>query len=422
MTSVVATLAAIGFLPLTTCAAAKGLDALRNDLATGAKKGTDFARVRKEFLLPADLTHLNTGSLGATPGFILDAVAGYLRELESDPVHNLFGPMGAAMEEVRRHAAQFIGADLAEVTITRNTTEGMNLIATGMKLKPGDEVLTTNHEHGGGLSCWQHLAERDGVKIVQIKMPAPAPDKQTILDLVAAAITPRTRVCSVSHVETVTGLQMPLKEIAQITRPKDILLVADGAQAPGMLDVDVSALGVDAYASSSHKWMLAPKGSGLLFIRAAAQDRIRPVSLRAGYSVYSASGGTRNVPHILGHGLAMDFHDTIGRDRVEQRCRQLQQHMRAHVETIPNLKILTPSDPALSGGILTFALRKARSAAVADQLFKEHRIIVKVLPPTLIVDPTITAEDYNAIRISTHVFNSEAQIDQTAEALRELAA
>ncbi|NQU12434.1 aminotransferase class V-fold PLP-dependent enzyme [bacterium] len=418
--SVAVGLAAIGFFPRISRAAGDDLDALRRELTGGPDKDAPWERIRQEFLLAPGLIHLNCGSLGATPRLVLEAVSGYLRELESDPVHNLYGPMGAAMEGVRRHAATFLGANESEVTITRNTTEGMNLIATGLKLSAGDEVLTTNHEHAGGLSGWQHVAERDGVKIVQVKLPAPAPNRQAILDLLAAAITPRTRVCSVSHVETITGLQMPLQAIAAITRPQDILLVADGAQAPGMLAVNVAALGVDAYASSSHKWMLAPKGSGLLYIRRAAQDRIRPVSLRAGYAVYTGASGTRNVPHILGHGLAMDFHDAIGRDRVEARCRELQQRLRTRLENVPGLRILTPREPALSSAMLTVALTKGRSAAVADRLFKERRIVVKVVPSTLVVDPAIAPQDYNALRFSTHVFNSEAEIDATADALAEM--
>ena len=171
-------------------------------------------------------------------------------------------------------------------------------------------------------------------------MPAPVKDKGQILELVAKHITPRTRVCSFSHVETITGLRMPLAEIAALTRPREIFLVCDGAQAPGMLQVDVKALGVDAYASSSHKWMLAPKGSGLLYIRKEVQDRIQPLVLSTGYQAYTSASGTRNVCQILGHGLAMDFHNAIGRDRVEARCRALSDHLRRRL--LENLRPQAP--------------------------------------------------------------------------------
>jgi selenocysteine lyase/cysteine desulfurase len=241
-----------------------------------------------------------------------------------------------------------------------------------------------------------------------------------ILQLLTDAITPRTRVCSVSHVSTITGLRMPVAAIAAITRPKGILLVCDGAQAPGMLPVDVRALGVDAYAASSHKWLLAPKGSGLLYIHREAQERIRPVALRAGYSVYSGSAGTRNVPHILGHGLTLDFHDAVGRERIAARCRELAARLRARLETVPGVTLLTPADPALASAMLTVTLRKGRAAEIANRLFTEHRIVVKAVPSTLVVQPGLAAEDYNALRFSTHIFNREADTDAAADALARL--
>jgi len=415
-----ASLAAVGFLPRISRGAAGGFEALRRDLAGAGAGGSFWQRVRREFLLAPGLIHLNCGSAGATPRLVVDAVAGCLRELESDPVHQLYGPMGQAMEAVRRHAAAFLGADESEVAITRNTTEGMNLIASGLRLKAGDEVLTTTHEHSGGMSCWQYLAERDGVSIVQVKMPAPPKDKAEILQLVSDAITPRTRVCSVSHVTMATGLQMPIRDIAAIVRPKGILLVVDGAQAPGMLAVDVRALGADAYASSSHKWLLAPKGSGLLYVRREAQDRIKPICLRAGNSVYSPSSGTRNVPSVLGHGLALDFIEAIGRDSVAARCRELQARLRGRLEKVAGLRLLTPADPELSSAMFAVALEKGRNSEVAERLQKEYRIVVKTVPPTLAVAPGVMAEDCNALRFSTHIFNTEDELDTAAEAVAKV--
>ena len=123
-------------------------------------------------MLRPGLTHLNCGSLGATPRGIIDAVCGYMRELESDPVGNEWGPMGSRMEEVRSKAAEFLGAEKDEVALTRNTTEGMNTVASGIRLKKGEEILTTHHEHPGGLICWEHQAKHTGAKIVKIRMPS----------------------------------------------------------------------------------------------------------------------------------------------------------------------------------------------------------------------------------------------------------
>jgi selenocysteine lyase/cysteine desulfurase len=393
-------------------ALADGLSTLGRELQSARDESSVWAAVRKEFLLNPGLVQLNTGSLGSTPRRVLDAVAAWMYELEGDPVSNVYGLLGHRMEEVRKKAADFLAANLEEVVLTENTTSGMNAVAGALIeiLRPGDEVLTTNHEHPGGAVCWDFLVQHHGVKVVPIPMPAPVKDKGEILDLVVRHITPRTRVCSFSHVETITGLRMPLPEIAAITRPKEIFLVCDGAQAPGMLKVDVKALGVDTYASSSHKWMLAPKGSGLLYIRKGVQDQIRPLALSTGYQAYTSASGTRNVAQILGHGLSMDFHNAIGRDRVEARCRALCDHLRRRLLENSALKLLTPTQAELSSGIVTFSLLRGSHEKVYQQLHAEHEILVKVVPKP----------EYNALRFSTHVFNREEELDRTADALASL--
>ncbi len=237
------------------------------------------------------------------------------------------------------------------------------------------------------------------------------------MELVREQITPRTKVCSFSHIETISGVQMPLAEIAAITRPRGI---CDGAQAPGMLNVDVKALGVDTYAHSGHKWLLAPKGSGLLYIRREVQDRIQPALLHSGYQAYTASGGTRNVAHVLGQRVTMDFHDAIGRDRVEARGRHLSAYLRSRLEDLPELRPLTPADPELSGAILTYALDKGNNGEVVGRMNQEHQIVLKAAQGTYAYseEEGLPKENYNAIRFSTHIFNDEVEIDRMVEVLR----
>ncbi len=310
----------------------------------------------------------------------------------------------------------------------RNTTEGMNLVATGLNLQKGDEVLTTNHEHGGGMVCWQYLAKHHGVKMRYIQMPNPVKNKADILVRIERHINKRTRVCSFSHIDTITGLQMPLAEIAEMTRPKGIIFVCDGAQAPGMLDVDVKALGVDAYASSSHKWMLAPKGTGLLYIRKEVQDRVHPIMLYSGYGVYSGSSGTRNVPQILGHGIAMDFHNAIGRPRIEARCRHLSRLVRDRLRDIPALTLLTPEHEELSSGVVTFALDPARGdrSEIVKRFWIEHNMVLKPAQGTYAYVPEEHVKGphahYNPIRISTHIFNSEDEVVKMAGLMKKMLA
>ena len=200
-----------------------------------------------------------------------------MEELESNPVVYNWGELGNAMEEVREKVARFIGTDKANIILTRNTTEGINLVGSCLDLKPGDEILITNNEHGGGECGLIYLAKRTGANIKKIEMPLPVQDKEQLIDLIRSNITSKTKVLLLSHVTTLTGLRMPWKEITEFTRSRGILSIADGAQAPGMLKVDVQYLGIDIYASSGHKWLLGPKETGFLYLRPAIQERIKPV-------------------------------------------------------------------------------------------------------------------------------------------------
>ena len=402
---------------------AQRLGNLEQDLTAAGEGASRWRRLRQEFHLKPGFVHFNTGSCGAAPKVVTEAVARYTEEIEVDPVSNTFGGLGSQMEDVRNLAADFLGADVTEIALTRNTTEGMNGVATGIDWEPGDEVLTTNHEHGGGMVCWQHLQKHRGVVVRYLKMPTPLRHKSEFLDLLERHLTPRTRVCSLMHIDTITGMRYPLADVARITRPRGVLLVCDGAHSPGMLDVDVKALGVDTFASSSHKWMLAPKGSGLLYIRREIQDRVHPVFLYSGYGGYSASCGTRNVAGILGHGVAMEFHNILGRDRVEARCRELSTRLRGHLERIPRVRILTPAEPELYGGILTFTIDGLSANLLAGRLLEEHNMAVKVAQGTYayVTDRDVEGENYNALRISTHIYTDEADVDRLATLVEEKA-
>ncbi len=391
--------------------AAQDLSGLQASLSVAQDEREFWRSVRSQFLMRPGLTHMNSATIGATPRPVVGALSDFLWETESDPQDQVFGAPHRRMDEVRERAADFLGASAPEVALMRNTTEGMNAVAQGIDLGPGDQILTTNHEHPGGTVCWEYVAQRTGAEIVRIEMPAPAEDEDQILDLVSSHLTARTRVCSFSHVCTITGLVMPLGRIAELTRPRDILLVCDGAQAPGMLDVDVPSLGVDTYASSSHKWMLAPKGTGLLYIREGVQNRVRPLFLHSGYGAYTASSGTRNVATILAHGVAMEFHDTIGRGKVEARCRELQGRLRAQLMEMEGFTILTPSEEALSAGILTISLKAHDYRAVRQAMLEDHGFVLKN-----------GKAEYSAIRISTHIFNSEEDVDRLTEALAQVLA
>jgi isopenicillin-N epimerase len=400
------------------------LAGLQTDLLAAPNEVAYWQRLHQEFSLKEGLIHLNNGSIGATPVAVQEAHKAYLDRMETNPYdHAWSGFEDYALGDLQADAAEFLGASSDEVFLTRNTTEAMNLVATGMHLEPGDEVLTTDHEHPGGVWCWLHMAEIHGIRVRQVHLTTPATSKEEILEQVASGITSRTRVVSISHINTTTGLLMPVAEIAALTRPRDILLVCDGAQAPGMLDVNVQELQVDAYASSSHKWMLAPKGTGLLYVRRDVQDRIKPVSVYSGsgsgsyYAPYTAGGGTRNTPQLLAHGVAMRLHTFVGRQRIQERVLQLNRYLRDKLASHTMLELVSPEAEELSSAMASYRVHGMSVEALYQALHERDIIIKRTAYNMVVAGNDIPGENTRIIRLSTHIHNNEEQIDRFVDEL-----
>jgi isopenicillin-N epimerase len=366
-----------------------------------------FAMVRKQLLVPENRIYLNTGSLGPCPVQIIDAMHALTRQLEMNPVRENWGPLGNQMELVRKKVADFIHAEVEEIVLTRNTTEGLNLIAQSLQLNEGDEIITTNLEHGGGEVGLNFLVKTKGVVLKKIELPLPCNSHSEIVKAVEKSITSKTRMVLLSHVNTVTGLLMPFADIARITQPKGIYLIADGAQAPGLTKVDVKALGVDAYSASGHKWLMGPKETGFLYVSKKFQDKIKPVFTSSGFEAYTASSGTRNVATLIGFGLAIDHITNIGIDKIQERTLQLKNYCQAELKKVKGLKVISPESRSLSAGIVSFSLDSVKNVDVFNKL-NEQNIIVKLLT------------QHNAIRISCHLFVSKQDIDEFIKALKML--
>jgi selenocysteine lyase/cysteine desulfurase len=324
-----------------------------------------------------------------------------------NPVRENWGPLGNQMELVRKKVADFIHADVEEIVLTRNTTEGLNLVAQSLPLNEGDEIITTTLEHGGGEVGLDYLVKTKGAVLKKIELPLPGRSVQEIVTAIENNITSKTKMLMLSHVNTVTGMLMPFSEIAKITQPKGIYLIADGAQAPGLTKVDVKALGVDTYAASGHKWLMGPKETGFLYINKRVQDNVKPVFIHSGNEAYSASSGTRNVASIIGLGLAIDFISSIGLEKIQQRTLQLRNYCLVELKKVKGLKLISPESRSLSTGIVSFSLDTARNVDIFNKL-NDQDIIVKLL------------SQHNAIRISCHLFVSKQDIDTFIHALKPL--
>lgn len=362
-----------------------------------------------EGLLAPGLVYLNTASLGPTSRAVHDAVVAAARQFELNPVAQGYWPgdtVFTAAARARDQIAAFLGCAGDELLFTCGGTDAMNTVAQGMVLGTGDRVLQTDQEHEGGSLCWRYLAKRRGIAVDTITV-AHDDDNASILRKLEAAITPRTRVVSVSHVLFTTGRVLPVPEIAKLARAHELTCVIDGAQALGALPVDVKQLGCHAYAASGHKWLRGPKGTGVLYVSADAGNAIRPIQWEADHQVVSDSSGLGPLPLVIG--LAAAIAEATARGLAETRRHNLglRDHGLAQLRTVPKLRVTSPSVPAMATSIVTCALPDGVAGkALIRTLADKHRVQIKAITHPI-----------SAIRISPHVFNTFADIDAAIRAL-----
>ena len=362
-----------------------------------------------DFLFDPGLVYLQTGSLGPTPRPVMDRTIAAWRELERNPVARGYGDLEHALDTVRGTAATFLGCTVDEIVLTTCTTDGMNRTALGLGLVNGDRILTTDQEHPGGRSCWDFLTRTRGVVIDEVKIVPGEHDAAAIVDRFARAISPRTKVLSFSHLLSSTGLRMPVTELSALARSHGCVSVVDGAQAVGGIDVNVKQLGCDVYATSGHKWLLAPKGTGVLYTSAALGSRLELITLQLGHAAYTGSTGVTNIPGVLGLGAALDYAQARGITTIETHNLSLRARLAAALAPVPKIEIVSAGEPALASPLLSYRLPDSIKAAdLYQRLADTHRVVVKVVPTNW----------FNGQRISTHLFNTPADVDALVEALQ----
>ncbi len=382
----------------------------------GAGSAVSSADPATTYALAPGVIHLNTASLGATSNAVLDRTLAAWRELESSPVRMAYGKDGPptllqACETVRAQAAAFLNCDADELLITRCTTEGMNTVAQGIAWKQGDRILTTDQEHHGGSLCWEYAAQRHGAAIDRVAIAPEEHDVDAIAQRIEAAMTPRTRVISVSHVISTTGLRMPVAAIAKMARARGVLCVVDGAQAVGQIPVDVKALGCDAYATSGHKWLMGPKGTGMLYVSRDASDAIRPIQWQDAHRYGAESAGVGPQPLVIGLGAAIQRVQEIGIDAIERHNAALRNKAYAGLQEIAQVRVVGPPPGPLAAAMVAFVLPDAiDSQRVLETMLEKHRIIVK----------KVEKRWFNGIRVSPHVLNGEGEIDAFLDALQTM--
>jgi selenocysteine lyase/cysteine desulfurase len=329
--------------------------------------------------------------------------------------------------------AAFAGCDPDEILFSRGTGEGLSTVAAGLDLVSGDEVITTSQEHPAALSPWLFQVRRRGIVVKQVQLPVPLTGPEQALGLLAGAVTERTKVMAFSHVQYADGTVMPVRELCQLARQRNITTVVDGAQAFGMLEFALRDLGCDFYATGFHKWLAGCHGTGMLYVRRELLARIWPLEPRGidaspAVMTPTISIGQDAVPtalHKLGNIVphawpalrgaeaALDFQEQVRRSRIEARIRELAIYARMRLQQVPGIELLTPGRPGLWAGILTFRVPGRRAADIADALMRGNRVYVSSL--NWAREPR--AEE-GALRIALHIFNSHDDVEQLLQGLQ----
>lgn len=371
------------------------------------------AGAASEYLFTDGLAYLNTGTLGPCRRETIDASMSAWQELESQPV-KFYGIQGAEplAEKTRTIAAKFLGCDVEEVAITTSTTNGMNAVAQGLRLTAGDRMLISDQEHSGGLHCWKYFEKYYGAKIDTIAIPRGEFNAAAIVEKFKNAIDKKTKLISVSHVFSSTGLRMPIAEISALARANGAFCVVDGAQAAGAIKVNVKELGCHAYATSGHKWLMGPKGTGLLYISKDAQAAIRPIQFDDSFKTANNGGnGVVNLPGILGLAKAIEYLDTVGIGKIEEHNMALRNRLQEKLQNVPNMTIVSPPAGPLASPMLTLLLsEKFERQPFVKMLLDKHKIVIR---------PTHKEFGFNGIRFSMHIFNTEQEVDRAADVLRK---
>ncbi|MFK2820328.1 aminotransferase class V-fold PLP-dependent enzyme [Flavobacteriaceae sp. LMIT009] len=377
--------------------------------------------IRKQFPLKEGQTYFNNGTMGPTTSYVLekmiDHMLYYNKEAATIDYKNGSGPELLSgyfpCEELRRKLGKIINCDFKEISITQNATFGMNYVGMGLDLKAGDELLNTNQEHGGGFGAWQTLAKRKGCIYKQATMPVPANDPQEIIDAIFKEITSKTKVIAIPHIVSVYGTVMPVKEICAKARRRGIFTVLDGAQCVGQIDVDVKDIGCDAYYSSLHKWLLAPPGSGILYIN---KDKVEDIwTTIASYNWDNQDdhgfrlmqNGTGNPALITGFEAAVDFFNTIGKDRWLGRIKELGQHLRDGLKEMKHVTISSSTNEDMAAGITTYAVNGMTGPELQKHMWNTERLQPRSVGKEL-------------LRHSVHIYNSKEEIDRALKVIDQL--
>ena len=380
-----------------------------------AAKDEDFwFKVQQAFTVDRTIVNLNNGGVSPAPRVAQESMARYLDYSNTAPVYTMWRILEPQREVVRTRLAETFGCDREEIAVTRNASESLQICQLGFDLQPGDELLTTNQDYPRMITTWQQRERREGIVLKQFSIPVPAEDPEEVVSLFQQNISSRTKLILMCHVINLTGQILPVKEVVQMARARGIPVIVDGAHSFGQFDFTREDLDCDYFSTSLHKWLFAPHGTGMLYVKKDAIPGLWPM-MAAPETMDSdirkfEEIGTHPAANFLAIGDALTFQEGMGLERKAARLRYLTRHWAEQLTPFPSVKLHTSLDPRFSCGIANVQILGTDSGQLTGYLWTQHKILV-----TPIKHP-----EFEGIRVTPSVYTTLEELDRFCGAMTDV--
>src|SRR5688500_1409232 len=374
-----------------------------------------WANIQQAFSVTRGIINLNNGGVSPSPRMVTEAFVRYTWQQEDATAYTMWQILEPQSETIRTGLAEIFGCDAEEIAITRNASESLEILLMGMDLKSGDEILTTTQDYPRMLTTLRQRELREGLKLNLIKIPIAPKDINDVAVAFERAVTPKTKLILVSHQINVTGQINPVKKICEMARVRGIETIVDGAHSFAQFDFKRDDLGCDYFGTSLHKWIYAPKGTGMLYVRKekipkvwalmASEDRNKS-DIRKFEEI-----GTHSAAMRLAIGEAVLFHNAIGGKRKEERLRYLSRYWMNNLKSFPKVGFNTSFDPAQSCAIANFKIDGVDPVALGSYLMSKHKIFTT----------PIVHEEFSGIRITPNVYTTLWELDRFSNVVADVA-
>jgi selenocysteine lyase/cysteine desulfurase len=384
--------------------------------AEQAAMNEDFwYEIQKSFTVTRGIINLNNGGVSPSPRIVTEALVRYIWQQEDATAYTMWQILEPQSETIRTGLAELFGCDREEIAITRNTSESLETLLLGLDLKSGDEVLTTTQDYGRMLTTIRQRERREGIKLNLIKIPIPPKNVNEITAAFEAAITPRTRLIQIAHMVNITGQITPVKAVCEMARARGVEVIIDGAHSFAQFDFKQKDLNCDYFGTSLHKWLYAPKGTGMLYVKRDKIGKVWPLfaaeekqktDIRKFEEV-----GTHSAAPRLAIGEALLFHNGIGGKRKEARLRYLTRYWMDKLKGTPKIRFNTSFDPSQMCAIGNVQIEGLDQTKIAGYLFSKHRIFT--VP--------IIHEEFQGLRITPNLYTTLGELDRFCEIMSSIA-